>query len=159
MGYDPSSTQAEQFIVPAIIDEVRDRSASLRISTAIDIGILKVAEPSKESKDKVLIQSKKLGDLDSISFTDIDILALALDFISIGRKCFLVTDDYAVQNVANQLGIPFKTLAAKGIKYQFIWRLYCPACGRVYPSTIKENVCPVCGTLLRRRVTKKRGIR
>jgi UPF0271 protein len=159
MGYDPMGAQMEQFIVPAVIDEVRDRSARLRISTAVDIGILKVALPSKESKDKVITQSTRLGDIDSVSDTDIDVLALAFDLISTGKKCFLVTDDYAVQNVANQLGIPFKTLATKGIKYQFLWRLYCPACGRFYPPDLMENVCPVCGTLLKRRVAKKKMIR
>ena len=159
MGYDPLGTKAEQYTVPTVVEEVRDRSARIRIQTAIELGVLKVAQPTEESKEKVITQSTRLGDIGKFSATDVDVLALTLDLVSSGRRCFLVTDDYAVQNVAHRMGIPFKPLATRGIRYQFLWRLYCPACGRSYPSSFREEVCPVCGTPLRRRVSRKRSVR
>ena len=159
MGYDPLGAAAEQYTVPAVVDEVRDRSARIRIKTAVELGVLKVARPTEESREKVVVQSTRLGDVGNISTTDVDLLALALDLVAAGRSCSLVTDDYAVQNVAHRMGIPYQPLATPGIRYQFLWRLYCPACGRSYPSSFMENVCAVCGTPLRRRVSRKRRVR
>jgi len=158
MGYEPLGGWSHQYTVPAVVNEVRDRNAKTRIRTAIEQGVLKVAQPTNESKEKVIAQSTRLGDVGTVSTTDIDVLALALDFVISGRRCLLVTDDYAVQNVAHRMGIPFRPLVAPGIKYQFLWRLYCPACGRSYPSDFTDTVCAVCGTPLRRRVSRKRRV-
>jgi len=155
MGYAPLGTQVGQYTVPAVLDEVRDRSARIRINTAIDLGVLRVVQPTEESRLKVIEQSTQLGDIGQVSTTDIDVLALTLDLLSSGRRCFLVTDDYSVQNIAHQMEIPYRPLSTRGIKYQFLWRLYCPACGRSYPSNLREKECPVCGTPRRRRVTRK----
>ena len=159
MGYDPLGAEAEQYTVSAVVYEVRDRSAKIRIRTAVELGVLKVVQPYKRQKKKVTNQSTLLGDIGKVSTTDVDVLALSIDILTSGRRCFLVTDDYAVQNVAHQMGIPFKPLATPGIRYQFLWRLYCPACGRSYPSSFRDNVCSVCGTPLRRRVSRKRRVR
>jgi UPF0271 protein len=159
MGYDPLGARAEQYTVSAVVDEVRDRAAKIRIRTAIELEVLKVVRPTVESREKVINQSTRLGDIGKISTTDVDVLALTLDILASGQRCLLVTDDYAVQNVAHQMGVSFKPLATPGIRHQFFWRLYCPACGRSYPSSFTENVCPICGTPLRRRVSRKRRIR
>jgi UPF0271 protein len=156
MGYDPIQSQVEQHTVAAVLDEIKDRNARVRIDVALDVGNLKITEPTSQSRDRIISVSSQSGDISSISNTDIDVLALALDIFSSGRSCLIVTDDYAVQNISNQLGIRFKALTAKGIRYQFQWRLSCPACGRTYPQEFKGQICPVCGTQLRRRVTNKK---
>jgi UPF0271 protein len=157
MGYDPIQSQVEQYTVFSVLDEIKDRNARYRIDVALDMGNLKIAEPTPKSRENIISVSSRLGDINSVSGTDIDVLALALDISVSGRSCLIVTDDYAIQNVSNQLGIRFKTLTTKGIRYQFQWRLNCPACGRTYPQEFKGQICPVCGTLLKRRViTRKR---
>ena len=156
MGYDPIQSQVEQHTVAAVLNEIKDRNARVRIDVALDVGNLKIAEPTSKSRDRIISVSSQSGDINSISNTDIDVLALALDISSSGRSCLIITDDYAVQNVSNQLGIRFKALSAKGIRYQFQWRLNCPACGRTYPQEFKGRICSVCGTQLRRRVTNKK---
>ena len=156
MGYDPLQSHAEQFTVAAVLDEIKDRNARIRIDVAIDVGSLKIAEPTSKSRARIISVSSKSGDISSISDTDIDVLALALDVSSSARSCLIVTDDYAIQNVSNQLGIRFKALTAQGIRYQFQWRLNCPACGRTYPQEFKGMICPTCGTQLRRKVTSKK---
>ncbi|MCJ7633913.1 hypothetical protein MUP77_16195 [Candidatus Bathyarchaeota archaeon] len=158
MGYDPLSLQTEQYTVSAVVGEVKDRSTRIRIQTAIDAGVLRIMEPTKESRNRVIIQSMQLGDMDKLSAADLDVLALTLDLTSSGQKCLLITDDYAVQNIANPLKISFKSLVAHGIRYQFIWRLHCPACGRTYHPNFREKACPVCGTILRRKVVKKKKV-
>ena len=156
MGYDPIQSQAEQHTVVRVLDEIKDRNARLRIDVAIDLGNLKITEPTSKSRDRIVKAASQSGDISSISDTDIDVLALALDISSSGRSCLIITDDYAVQNVSNQLGICFKGLTTKGIRYQFQWRLKCPACGRTYPQDFRSNICPVCGAQLRRRVVNKK---
>jgi UPF0271 protein len=158
MGYDPLRLQSEQYTVSTVVGEIKDRSARIRIQTAIDAGVLRIMEPTKESRNRVIMQSTQLGDMDKLSATDLDVLALTLDLISSGKRCLLITDDYAVQNIANPLRISFKSLVAHGIRYQFIWRLHCPACGRNYHPNLIEKACPVCGTILRRKVIKKKKV-
>ena len=156
MGYDPLQSKAEQHTVAAVLDEIRDRNARIRMDVAIEVGNLKITEPTSKSRDRIVAVASQSGDINSISHTDIDVLALTLDISSSGRSCTIVTDDYAVQNISDKLGISFKALTSKGIKYQFQWRLSCPACGRTYPKEFKGGICPVCGTHLRRRVTSKK---
>jgi UPF0271 protein len=158
MGYDPLGASAEQYTTPTVVGEIRDRSASLRIQAAIETGALKVTEPSSESKQRVAKQMTQLGDNRKISATDLDILALALDLTASRGGCSLVTDDYAVQNVAHRMGIPFRSLATRGIRYEFKWLTYCSACGRSYPPGFRGNECTVCGTPLRRKVSRKKRI-
>ncbi len=158
MSYDPLSLLNKQYTVSAVVGEVKDRSARIRIQTAIDAGILRIMEPTKESRNRVIMQSIQLGDIDKLSVADLDVLALTLDLTSSGQKCILITDDYAVQNIANLLRISFKSLVAPGIRYQFIWRLHCPACGRTYRPNFREKACLVCGAILRRKVVKKKKV-
>lgn len=159
MGYDPLNSQSEQYTVPEVVDEVRDRNARIRIQAAIDVGLLKIMEPTRDSEDKAIDESIQLGDIDKISTADLHVLALARDLISSGKKCLIITDDYTVQNVASRFGISYKGLTTHGIRYQFLWRQYCPACGRTYPSNSKMKTCNVCGTILRRKVVKKKRIK
>jgi len=68
--------------------------------------------------------------------------ALALE---IGGK--VATNDFAVQNVAEALGIEFIPVG-KRIRRKIEWEWYCPACGRRYG---KKGICEFCGTKLKRR--------
>ncbi|MFZ0514325.1 MAG: hypothetical protein WAM14_22165, partial [Candidatus Nitrosopolaris sp.] len=61
----------------------------------------------------------------------------------------LISDDFAVGNVATFLKIPVKTLAFKGISELRAWVSFCKACGRAYESHI--SVCRICGSRLRQR--------
>ena len=158
MGYDPLGASVEQYTTPTVVGEIRERSARLRIQAAIETGALRVMEPSSESRQRAAKQTTQLGDHTKVSGTDLDILALALDLAASGRGCSLVTDDYTVQNVAHRMGIPFRSLGTRGIRYEFKWLTYCSACGRSYPPGFTGNECTVCGTPLRRKVSKKKRI-
>jgi len=108
---------------------------------------------------KVKQQAKKVGDYRYLSEADIQVLALALQLKTSGKDSIIVTDDYSMQNVANRLKIGFASLATFGIKFQFKWILYCPACHKKYPPDYKPKTCKICGTELKRKLIGKRHIK
>lgn len=91
----------------------------------------------------------------ALSRADASVLALALDLHKEGKTPIIVSDDYAVQNVAEGAGISYQSLATLGIRQKFDWTFYCPACFRRYPGAGDLEVCPVCGTKLKRKPLRK----
>jgi len=87
------------------------------------------------------------------------VLALALELKSYGENPLIVTDDYSIQNVANQLGLEFAPLMTFGIRYRLDWTIYCPACHREYPADYKPKTCKACGTELKRKPLRKTLLR
>ena len=131
----------------------------VRFNTAIESGRLMVRTPNTRFLDRVKEASKKVGDMRFLSGVDMQVLALALELKSTGHNSLIVTDDYSIQNVANQIGVNFTSLMTFGIRFRFHWILYCPACHRKYPSDYKPKVCAVCGTQLKRKPLKKTPVR
>ena len=114
------------------------------IEALLESGGLKVINPDKSNLEKARLAAKKTCDYQKLSKADFSIIALALQL-----KTSLLTDDYAVANVAATLKIPVKSTSSKGIKEARKWILYCSACGRAFGSAAKE--CPLCGNKLRRK--------
>ena len=108
---------------------------------------LQVRDPEKGTITIVNHIAEKTGDSQTISEQDISIIALALE-----NKIDLITDDFAVTNVANQLGIKTSSLMTQGIKVVGKWISYCSVCGKEF-SKAKE--CPICGSKLNRKLVKK----
>ena len=106
-------------------------------------------------RDRVREASKKVGDILSLSEADKQVLALALELKSAGYTPLIVTDDYSIQNVANQIDVEFAPLMTFGIRFRLHWILYCPACHKKYPSDYRLKVCEVCGTVLKRKPLRK----
>lgn len=114
---------------------------------------VQVTEPSPESVDKVRSTAIKTGDIGALSQTDVSLLALGLDLKSGEGGVSLVSDDFAVRNVAEVLAIPLAPTAMKGGEWKNItWKIYCRGCGKSYTNP-KLTVCPVCGTKLERKAT------
>lgn len=134
----------------AVFDEVRHIKKSLgAIEALLETGSLQVIDPDSESIEKAKAAAKKTGDYSKLSQADFSIVALALQL-----KITLVTDDYAVANVATALKIPVQSTSSKGIKETRKWISYCSACGRAFGPAATE--CPLCGNKLKRKykVTK-----
>ena len=108
---------------------------------------LQIREPSDEFITIVKNAAAKTGDSITISKQDITIIALALE-----NKIELITDDFAVTNVARQLKIKTSSLMTQGINTVGRWISYCPICGKEF-SVKKE--CPICGSKLNRKLIKK----
>ncbi len=115
---------------------------------------VQVTEPSPESINQVRATASKTGDAGALSQTDVSLLALALDLSKRDRNARLVSDDFAVRNVAEILSIPLSETSMKGGEWKNItWKLFCKGCGKQYTNP-KLTECPVCGTkLVRKPVT------
>jgi endoribonuclease Nob1 len=114
---------------------------------------VQVTEPSPESLGKVKATATKTGDIGALSQTDLSLLALGLDLMNGEGGASLVSDDFAVRNVAEVLSIPLAPTTMKGGEWKNItWKIYCRGCGKTYTNP-KLTVCPVCGTQLVRKAS------
>lgn len=151
-GFEPLSVKSVQYSVPEVRNELIANSLPwTRFNTAVENGKLKVKAPRAEYAERVRISSKAVGDLLFLSEADKQILALALELKDEGYRSQIVTDDYSIQNVANQLDIEFVSLMTFGIRYRFQWTLYCPACHHKYAADYQPKHCQICGTELKRK--------
>lgn len=158
-GFDPFSVSEEQFTVPAVKEELAESSiSSVRLETAAENGRLKVEVPSQTSLNKVKSSAIIVGDKVFLSETDLQLLALALELKARGFLPSIVTDDYSMQNVANQMSVDFASLATFGIRFRLEWIRYCPACHKRYPADYKMRVCEVCGTGLKRKSSQRKRL-
>lgn len=128
----------------------------VRFKTAIESGKLKVRTPKKIFTNRVKASAKLVGDAFFLSKADLQVLALALELKTRGYSPSIATDDYSIQNVANQMDIKFTSLATFGIRFRLQWIRYCPACHKRYPADYKYNRCEVCGTELKRKPLRKK---
>ncbi len=139
------------FTVPEVIDEVRDEHSKLMLKYSIEAGKVIVVDPEDKYVVHVSRIAKELGELSSLSKTDLKLLALAYKLVSEGNEVYVISDDKSVQNVALKLGA--KVI---GIKWRVLRRprkyIYeCPICGF---RSEDRGVCPRCGVEL---VKKRTG--
>ncbi|MHA1594688.1 MAG: NOB1 family endonuclease [Candidatus Baldrarchaeia archaeon] len=158
-GFNPQFADFEQYTVPEVLDEVKTRRAKFVLDVSILSGKVKVLSPEDEYVEIVKREARNTGDLWKLDATDIKLLALALKLKRERNvEPIIVSDDYAIQNVARRLSVDFTPVAYSGIKEEIQWRLYCPFCKRQYPSDYSGNICPECGGELKRKVAWKKRI-
>jgi len=131
--------------VPSVESELVDSGTRLFYDTHRP----EVRLPVERFMDEVREAARDSGDLSVMSETDVEVLALALQVREEGEEPVVLTDDYAVQNVASRLGLEFEGLGQRGIEEEFEWEWFCRGCGRVFDS--RREDCPVCGSGLKRR--------
>ena len=159
-GFDPLSFSGEIYSVPSVEGELIPNSLPCtRFRTAVESGKLQLKTPSHTALERVKESSKTVGDALVLSAVDLQVLARALELKHAGNSPLIVTDDYSIQNVANQLGLEFTSLMTFGIRFRHHWIMYCPACYRKYPPDYKSEVCEVCGTKLKRKPLTKTLVR
>ena len=138
----------EIFTTNSVVAEVKDRISSLKLP-ALNAKIL---EPDKKFVNEVKDVAKKTGDLEKLSATDIEVLALAKEL-----NATLISDDRNVQNVAERIGIAYVSLFSKKIKELFVWGKFCPGCKKFLDNKFAQ--CPICGSDLKRIPRKKSKIK
>jgi len=117
------------------------------LGTLLETNRLKVMEPNQESTKSAKKAAKDTGDYPQLSKQDISILALCIEM-----NGEIITDDFAISNVAKNLGLKVSPIMTRGIKDVGRWIHYCPGC-RTNHANKKE--CPVCGTPLKRKLLKQ----
>ena len=159
-GFDPLSISEEQVTVPMVKEEIKESSiAWVRFRTAVQSRKLNVRAPKKIFMDKVKASATLVGDTFFLSEADLQVLALALELKTQSYSPMIATDDYSIQNVANQMSIEFASLATFGIRFRLQWIRYCPACHKRYPADYKSRRCEVCGTELKRKPSRRKPLK
>ncbi len=142
--------------VPAVYAEVKDERSRLTLELMEG---LKVVEPAAPYVGRVAAAARETGDDRRLSPADGDLLALALQEREAGKDAVIVTDDYAVQNVARRLGVRTAALRQKKTRRAVAWEQRCTGCGRRFEGgegpapggECEGTECPVCGSPLRQR--------
>lgn len=132
-GYEPTGPTAT---VPSVRDELED-SSQYRFDAMEGSG-MRIEIPGEDSRERVRRAARESGDETELSETDLYLVAAALELDAV-----LVTDDYAMQNVAERLGVDVEEISQEGIEEEREWLYQCQGCGRVYDE---NQVCPVCGS-------------
>ena len=157
MGFNPSQV-GHAYTVESVEAELSEGSfVQWRFKISKEKGELTVQPPSANATAKVESIAKKTGERGSVSTTDREVVALALDLKELGQEPLIVSDDYAVQNLAEHLGLAYGSLANFGIVHKFNWVMYCPACHRRFEPP--QKTCSVCGTPLKRKVLSKTKVK
>jgi UPF0271 protein len=128
--------------VPLVREELQDESA-YRFDAMEGSG-MHIQIPEEGTVERVRRAAEQSGDFEVLSETDIRLIAASLE---LGGT--IVTDDYAMQNVAERLDIPVELIAQEGIEEQREWQFQCQGCGREFDEN-KER-CPICGSDLARK--------
>ena len=116
------------------------------LGTLLETNRLKIREPDVESTKTAILAAKNTGDFPQLSKQDISIIALCIE-----NKGDIITDDFAISNVAKNLGLKITPIMTKGIKDVGKWVHYCPGCRTNHTSGTE---CPACGTPLKRKLLK-----
>lgn len=144
-GYIFFSSAYRYCTTQAVFDEVKHIKRSHgAIDALLESNMLQILDSNRKSIEKVVSAAMRTGDYAKLSEADISIIALALQL-----EIVLVTNDFAVANVATTLKIPVKSVGSKGITHIRRWIAYCSACGRAFGPNSKE--CRLCGNRLRRK--------
>ncbi|MFQ5986068.1 MAG: NOB1 family endonuclease [Thermoplasmata archaeon] len=133
----------EVYIPSSVMREARNQGGlDPRVEAVLETKS-RIFEPRDTDLQRVSKASRETGDDASLSRTDQEVLALALQL-----DAAVVTDDYAIQNVADRLGLPYRPALLPGIRRREGWSFRCRGCGRYWSET--HEACPVCGAEVRR---------
>jgi UPF0271 protein len=143
----PFVLQEKYYTTPLIFEEIKHiKKHHGAVNALIELDRLELLEPGKQFIEKVIQKAKQIGDFSELSNGDISVIALSLQLSG-----EIITDDFAVSNVAKQLGIKTLPVMTRGISKILQRSLYCIACQKEFDS---GKQCPICGTILKKRLTK-----
>ena len=128
--------------IPLVREELEDESA-YRFDAMEGSGMY-LHIPDAETVERIERAARETGDFEELSRTDIRLIAAAFELDG-----HLVTDDYAMQNVAEKLEVPVEVIDQDGITDQRDWTFQCSGCGREFDE--HHDRCPICGSDLSRK--------
>ena len=135
-------TSNQTATIPMVREELEDESAYRY--DAMEGSGMHIHIPGDETVEKVERAARESGDLEELSDTDVRLVAATFELDGT-----LVTDDYAMQNVADRLNVAVEVIARDGISEQRDWQFQCQGCGREFDDN--RDRCPICGSSLSRK--------
>ncbi|GGM69818.1 hypothetical protein GCM10007108_04890 [Thermogymnomonas acidicola] len=139
-----------EFVVTEMVaSEVRNRVDRLRAQLLLEGALYR---PSERTVGIVREAAERTGDIGEVSEADISVVAAAIET---GGE--VLTDDYAIQNLCREVGVPFSGVSIGPITHSIRWAYMCTGCGRIYRRPVEA--CDVCGHALRRVSRSRKRIR
>ncbi len=146
----PFGSQIDSYTTPEVYDEIKHiKKNHDALGILLETKRLTMIQPEKEYTEVVIKMSKTTGDFNQLSKEDISSVALCLQL-----NGELITDDFAVSNVAQNLGLKVSPIMTLGIKDVGNWIHYCPGCHKNFS---KSKECPICGNQLRKKLLKNKS--
>ncbi len=134
---------------PKVLDEVKDAKSKQTLEFLLSSRKLHVCEVKPEFLRRAKEVAKELGELRELSVTDLEVLALFIEFKEYGCEVTVVTDDYSIQNIVKYLGGKFIPIKTKGVTHVITYAYLCTKCG-YRGEPLKGNICPICGSKMKK---------
>lgn len=141
------------YTTPQVLEEIeKAKNVYLRVRGLIDSNRLRLLYPEEKSLSKIRNSCQAIEGFGILSDADLSVVALAMEMADLepSKKTVIVTDDYAIQNVAANMQVEYRAVMTRGIRDKGSWAVYCPGCGRKQEGVAR--VCGACGTKYRRRL-------
>lgn len=129
------------YCTPDVLNEVKGKEPTPQLMSMIETRV-EIREPSQDGIAEVRRIAERTGDVKRLSPADIGVLALARDL-----DATIITDDYSIQNVANEMGLEYRGLSFPDIERKIEWGYRCVGCGKRFEEPMNE--CPVCGSRIK----------
>jgi len=143
----PFRSSEDCFTTSLVYDEIKHiKKNHDALGTLLETNRLKIREPDSEATKSAIKASKETGDFPQLSKQDISVIALGIEM-----KGQIISDDFAISNVAKNLDLEILPIMTKGIKDVGKWIHYCPGCRTNHSSGTE---CPACATPLKRKLLK-----
>jgi endoribonuclease Nob1 len=137
----------EFFTTPQVYDEIKHiKKNHDALGILIETKRLNVIEPEKKYSELIIKMAKATGDFRNLSKEDISSIALCLQL-----NGEIITDDFAISNVSESLGLKTIPLMTNGITDKGKWVYYCPGCHKNFSDSTE---CPICGNKLRKKLLR-----
>ncbi len=144
----PFRSSSDCYTTSLVYDEIKHiKKNHDALGTLLETNRLKIREPDPESTKAAADAAKNTGDYPQLSKQDLSIIALCIELDG-----EIISDDFAISNVAKNLGLKISPIMTQGIKDVGKWVHYCPGC-RTNHKSGKE--CPMCATPLKRKLLKE----
>ena len=143
----PFGSLNDCYTTSQVYDEIKHIKKNQEVlETLLETNRLKIRDPHSALIERVIETAKKTGDYQQLSKQDVSIIALCIEL-----QGEIISDDFAISNVAKNLRLKISPVMTEGIKDVGKWVHYCPGC-RSNHKNGKE--CPMCGTPLKRKLLK-----
>ena len=144
----PFRSSSDCYTTSLVYDEIKHiKKNHDALGTLLETNRLKIREPDSESTKAATDAAKNTGDYPQLSKQDLSVIALCIEL-----EGEIISDDFAISNVARNLGLKISPIMTQGIKDVGRWVHYCPGC-RTNHESGKE--CPMCATPLKRKLLKE----
>jgi UPF0271 protein len=146
----PFASAEQGYTTSLVFEEIQHiKKSQGALDVLLQTNRLIIQDPEQSSIDSVIESAKKTGDYQKLSKADMSAVALCFQL-----KGQLITDDFAISNLAKNLNLEAHAIMTKGIRTVGTWNYYCPACKKEFSALTN---CPICGNKLNRKLLKRQS--